>query len=237
VIRSELWRRLSPARRWRKLLIDAGADSAGAGADPSRVLKLLLLHLVGWTLLTLLLVLVVAFLAAVPPMVVWSLTGQRWATLWVGLPLPPLLVFSVFVLVSCSAWWDAPWITVLCGGIFGGCAGWLVLGALMRNVAIRVGPAGVVLGTRPVRGDVRFVPWSEIDAVVVSEVRNGGRRLDRVGVYRHGETSGLPRYPAREALDGAPVPEDIVAPESSVAAGTWRLDMDRLKRAVELNAP
>jgi hypothetical protein len=135
--------------------------------------------------------------------------------------VPPLLVCGALVLVCCAAWWSARWITILGVLVFGGYAGWLLLGALMRKVAIRVGPAGVVLCDRPVNGDARFLPWPEIALVVVTEVGTGSRRLDRVGVLRHGEAPG--------DLDRIPEP--------SASGYTPRLDIDRLCRAVQLHAP
>jgi hypothetical protein len=152
--------------------------------------------------------------------------------------LAPQVMCAVFVAIGWWAWPDAPWVTLLAVVFFGAYWGWLVLGALLRAVAIRVGAAGIVLCDRPVGGEPHFVPWSEVTAVVVFELRKGGlRRYDRVGVVRPREPIGVDAYPTREALDRVPAPHIWPEPTIFVTAYAWRLDVDRLRRAVELNAP
>jgi hypothetical protein len=156
---------------------------------------------------------------------------------WHTVMVPALLLCGVLIAFGVWAWRDAPWLGVFFVVFFGGQVLWMMAGAVLGPLAVRVGPAGVALCARPVRGEVWFVPWPDVAAVVVAEVGKGWRRRDRVWVVRRDEPLGIAELPDREAAGAALIPGFWAEPTRPVTAYTWPLDVDRLRRAVELNAP
>lgn len=111
-----------------------------------------------------------------------------------------------------------------------------------RTVAFRADRAGIMLGAVPDkltvrRGSALFIPWADIEAIVLYQVypRGGGRppAVPCIGIQR---LAGAP--PLRwgnEQVPGCPVPR-VPAWATRRIAG-WRLDRDRLAAVTAAVAP
>jgi len=110
-----------------------------------------------------------------------------------------------------------------------------------RTVAFRADEGGVTLGAVPDkltvrRGSALFIPWGEVEGIVLYQVRTGGRRhapVECVGVQRYAAAGPL-RW-GNEQAPGCPVPR--VATWATRRITGWRLDADRLAAVTAQVAP
>ncbi|NBE50766.1 hypothetical protein [Streptomyces boluensis] len=117
-----------------------------------------------------------------------------------------------------------------------GGAGW------KRLIAFRVDGTGVLLGGAPARykAQTAFVPWEDVTSVVVWQQRMAGPSMDYVGVHRR---PGAPRLAGMNSALGPDKTAEL-APHvehelflASRPVNLWRLDLERLQRAVDTFAP
>jgi hypothetical protein len=150
----------------------------------------------------------------------------------------------IFVIVGTLVFADSPLLGAL--GILLG-AGYIVMTMvawLSRRVALAVTAEGITFGVLPLSPAARsaFVPWSDVEAVVLWRQRVWRPGLWRgsvyyVGVVRRADAPPLPgsaRNPTLRKINKALVPaelsEDLVADSRSITF--WRLDKTRLTAAV-----
>lgn len=138
---------------------------------------------------------------------------DRWVLISLGILL-------AFMAVGLLFWSDARLLAVAIFVVFGWLVIRVIVGICLRRVAIRVDGEGVILRDDPGRGRVELVPWRDIERVELTDLVTGPRRLDRVCVVRK-----------LSAEIGA------AKPDPSARAGAWKLDKQRLTKALELNAP
>jgi hypothetical protein len=120
---------------------------------------------------------------------------------------------------------------------------WLIVG-LSRRVALAVTADGITLGAVPPWPVSRtaFVPWSDVETVVLWQQATGYTRTDYVGVHRREGAPPLPgsaRSPLLRRVNMMFVPAGLPAPlvADSRPASCWRLDKVRLVAAVNQFAP
>ncbi len=115
----------------------------------------------------------------------------------------------------------------------------LLVAWLSRRVALAVTAEGITLGQIPPWPASRsaFVPWSDIEAVVLWRQNMVRATMRYVGVVRRADAPPLPgsaRSPMLRKINHAVVPahvsEDLVADSRQVAF--WRLNKTRLTAAV-----
>ncbi|GAA2378592.1 hypothetical protein [Dactylosporangium salmoneum] len=119
-----------------------------------------------------------------------------------------------------------------------------ILAVLSRRAAFAVTADGIVLGQlppRPVSGTA-FVPWTDIEAVILWRQPAGRTTVDFVGLQRRTGAPPLPgstTSPAMRRLNRAVVPaivpDDVIADSRPITF--WRLDKRRLADAIDQFAP
>jgi hypothetical protein len=111
-----------------------------------------------------------------------------------------------------------------------------------RTVAFRADEAGVTLGAVPDkltvrRGSPLFIPWADVEGIVLYRVHSGGRGrpmpVECVGIQRHATAEPL-RW-GNEQAPGCPVPR--VATWAARRISGWRLDTGRLAGVIAQVAP
>ena len=117
-----------------------------------------------------------------------------------------------------------------------------VFAAARRTVAFRADHAGITLGTvpgrlTPGRGSAVFVPWADIEQIVLYPVYPGARggyaQARCIGIQRR---EGTPALPAGNGqAPGCPVP-GVAAGATRKITG-WRLDRERLAAVTAAVAP
>jgi hypothetical protein len=149
----------------------------------------------------------------------------------------------IFVILGALVFADTPLLGAF--GILLGAA-YIVLKTvawLSRRVALAVTAEGITLGVPPLSPAAHsaFVPWSDIEAVVLWRQRVWRPGLwrgsvDYIGVVRRADAPPLPgsaRNPTLRKINKALVPaglsEDLVADSRPIS---WRLDKTRLTAAV-----
>lgn len=117
-----------------------------------------------------------------------------------------------------------------------------VIDRARRTVAFRADQAGITLGAVPDKLTVRrgswlFIPWSDVERIVLYPVyprgRGGHVAVRCVGVQRR--SSAAPLRWGNEQAPGCPVPR-VPAWATRVIRG-WRLDRDRLAAVTATLAP
>ncbi len=116
-----------------------------------------------------------------------------------------------------------------------------VFAAVRRTVAFRTDYAGITLGAVPgplgPRAATVFVPWDDVEQIVLYQERPGGRarsaRAPCIGIRRRAGAPPLAR--GNKPAPGCPVP-GVAAGASRRIAG-WRLDRDRLAAVTAAVAP
>jgi hypothetical protein len=115
-----------------------------------------------------------------------------------------------------------------------------VLDRVRRTTAFRADEAGVTLGAVPDKLTVRrgsrlFIPWADVERIVLYPVRprGSGATVRCVGVQRRATAAPL-RW-GNEPAPGCPVPR-VPAWATRVITG-WRLDRDRLAAVTAAVAP
>ncbi len=130
------------------------------------------------------------------------------------------------------------WLSIVIWVFFGGGGLFFLVSTLRGSLALRVDGQGVTLGGLPMRrSTAAFVPWADIEAVVLFEqpVPMTGP-MPYVGIKRRAGTGRLPG--AMGSLSKALIPHvdgDVVA--ASRPINGWRLDRERLTAAVSAHAP
>jgi hypothetical protein len=110
--------------------------------------------------------------------------------------------------------------------------------AVGRRIAFRADPLGVTLGADPLSWPGRdsspvFIPWSDVEAIVLYGGREPGRGRPCIGIQRR---PGAPRLPrGNEPARRCPVPGLAEGATRQVVA--WRLDRDRLAALTATVAP
>jgi len=116
-----------------------------------------------------------------------------------------------------------------------------VIDRVRRTVAFRADEAGITLGAVPDkltvhRGSRLFIPWADVERIVLYPVRprgRGGRAVRCVGVQRRVTAKPLPW--GNEPAPGCPVP-GVPAWATRMVNG-WRLDRNRLAAVTAAVAP
>jgi hypothetical protein len=114
-----------------------------------------------------------------------------------------------------------------------------VIDRARRTMAFRADEAGITLGAVPDkltvhRGSRLFIPWADVERIVLYPVRPRGRGAVRcVGVQRRATAGPLPW--GNEQAPGCPVP-GVPAWATRMVNG-WRLDRDRLAAVTAAVAP
>lgn len=121
----------------------------------------------------------------------------------------------------------------------------LAVACLSRRDALVVAENGITLGLLPpwsATGHAAFVPWSDVEAIVLWRQPAGFASVRYIGVERRTGAPPLPgsaRNPILRRMNKAVVPthvsEALVADSRMV--GYWRLDKERLTSAVHHFAP
>jgi hypothetical protein len=111
-----------------------------------------------------------------------------------------------------------------------------VIDRVRRTTAFRADQAGITLGTVPDKLTVRrgsrlFIPWADVERIVLYPGRAAGTQC--IGVQRRATAEPL-RW-GNEQAPGCPVPR-VPAWATRTIRG-WRLDRDRLAAAVAAVAP
>jgi len=146
-------------------------------------------------------------------------------------PTPLLVLAALAFLAAGLVLPDLPILLRIGVLVLGAGGAWVTLSALIRRgLAFKVDAAGVTLGAIPdalIRSHEVFVPWSDIDAIVLWAQSNGYTKMRYIGLQRR---DGLPPLPG--SLTGrtgralirmfSPVPEQVA--QASRPATTWRLD-------------
>jgi hypothetical protein len=111
-----------------------------------------------------------------------------------------------------------------------------------RTVAFRADGTGITLGAVPDkltvrRGSPLFIPWADVEGIVLYRVNAGGRGrhipVECIGIQRH-TTAGPLRW-GNEQAPGCPVPR--VATWAARRITGWQLDRDRLTAVTAELAP
>jgi hypothetical protein len=110
-----------------------------------------------------------------------------------------------------------------------------------RTVAFREDESGITLGAVPDkltvrRGSPLFIPWAEVEGIVLYRAHAGSRArppVECIGVQRHATAAPL-RW-GNEQAPGCPVPR--VATWAARRMTGWRLDRDRLAAVTAELAP
>jgi hypothetical protein len=142
--------------------------------------------------------------------------GSEWHT---------SVIYTVFALVAGA-------LAARAGGVYA---------AARRAVAFRTDHAGITLGAVPgllgSRGRAVFVPWGDVEEIVLYQARPGGRRtvraVQRIGIRRR--PSALPLAWGNEQAPGCPLPGVAVGASRRITG--WRLDRDRLAAVTAAVAP
>ena len=157
----------------------------------------------------------------------YRLTGRATA----GLVASVLLVVIGFL-------WHLPLIFLPLGLILAVLAarGAGVIDRVRRTIAFRADQAGITLGTVPDRLTVRrgsrlFIPWADVERIVLYPARPAG--VQCIGVQRRATAEPL-RW-GNEQAPGCPVPR-VPAWATRMIRG-WRLDRDRLAAVIAVVAP
>ena len=114
-----------------------------------------------------------------------------------------------------------------------------VIDAARRVTAFRADHAGITLGVVPGklsgRGPAVFIPWADVERIVVYPVARRGQvtQAQCLGVQRREGALALPR--GNEQAPGCPVP-GVAAGASRQITG-WRLDRERLAAVTAAVAP
>ena len=135
------------------------------------------------------------------------------------------VAYTVFALVVAA-------LAARAGGVFA---------AARRAVAFRTDYAGITLGAVPGQlGSGRpavFVPWEDVEQIVLYQTRPAGRgrsaTVSSIGIQRRAGAPPLAR--GNEQAPGCPVPR--VAAGASRRLTGWRLDRDRLAAVTAAVAP
>jgi hypothetical protein len=138
----------------------------------------------------------------------------------------------------------SPAVRILDFALFGAGGLLMLITGLSRRVALRVDARGVTLGGIPprYRSGTRFVPWADIEQVVLwRQSLPYGRSMPYVGLRRR---PGAPPLGGKKTqLAGRAVAATLTRGISADTLGVsravngWRLDPDRLARAVNYFAP
>jgi hypothetical protein len=157
----------------------------------------------------------------------YRLTGRAAA----GLAASVLLIVIGFL-------WHLPVIFLPLGLILAALAakGAGVIDRVRRTIAFRADQAGITLGTVPDRLTVRrgsrlFIPWADVERIVLYPARPAG--VQCIGVQRRATAEPL-RW-GNEQAPGCPVPR-VPAWATRMIRG-WRLDRDRLAAVIAVVAP
>jgi len=142
--------------------------------------------------------------------------GSEWHT---------SVIYTVFALVAGT-------LAARAGGVYAAARG---------AVAFRTDHAGITLGAVPgllgSRGRAVFVPWGDVEEIVLYQARPGGRRsvraVQRIGIRRR--PSALPLAWGNEQAPGCPLPGVAVGASRRITG--WRLDRDRLAAVTAAVAP
>jgi hypothetical protein len=150
---------------------------------------------------------------------------------------------SVLLVVVCLLW-RLPWIFILLGVVLAivtaQSAG--VIDRVRRTTAFRADQAGIMLGTVPDKLTVRrgsrlFIPWADVERIVLYPVHPRGRGghavVQCVGVQRR--ATAEPLQWGNEQAPGCPVP-GVPAWATRAIIG-WRLDRSRLAEVAAVVAP
>ncbi len=110
-----------------------------------------------------------------------------------------------------------------------------VIDRVRRTIAFRADQAGITLGTVPDRLTVRrgsrlFIPWADVERIVLYPARPAG--VQCIGVQRRATAEPL-RW-GNEQAPGCPVPR-VPAWATRMIRG-WRLDRDRLAAVIAVAA-
>ncbi|MBO0818854.1 MAG: hypothetical protein J2P30_27270 [Actinobacteria bacterium] len=117
-----------------------------------------------------------------------------------------------------------------------------VIDRARRTLAFRADEAGITLGAVPDKLTVRrgsrlFIPWADVERIVLYPVRPRGRAghgaVRCIGVQRRATAEPLPW--GNEQAPGCPVP-GVPAWATRMVNG-WRLDRDRLAAIIATVAP
>jgi len=116
-----------------------------------------------------------------------------------------------------------------------------VIDAVRRMTAFRADHAGITLGAVPGRlaghGPAVFIPWADVERIVVytstRRGRGGHAQVQCIGVQRRAGAPALPQ--GNEQAPGCPVPD--VATGASRTVSGWRLDRERLAATTAAMAP
>ena len=117
-----------------------------------------------------------------------------------------------------------------------------VIDRACRTMAFRADEAGITLGAVPDkltvrRGSQLFIPWADVERIVLYQVRPRGRgargTVRCVGVQRRATAEPLPW--GNEQAPGCPVP-GVPAWATRMVNG-WHLDRDRLAAVIAAVAP
>ncbi|TDC59016.1 hypothetical protein E1200_32635 [Actinomadura sp. GC306] len=161
----------------------------------------------------------------------FGLTGQGILIL-----LTSIGFCSIFIFVP-----DISLTMRLIGTTFFGLIGTATLGiVLTRRVALRVDADGVTLAGYPIRyrATLLYVPWTEVQAIVLW-AQHGRSTLPYIGIRRNKDARKMkPMGRVNRWLTSWVVPHiplDLV--QSSRPIINWRLDHDRLAKAVATHAP
>ena len=115
-----------------------------------------------------------------------------------------------------------------------------VIYAARRITAFRADPAGITLGAVPGklshRGPAVFIPWADVERIVLYPSTRRGQgpaQVSCIGVQRRTGAPPLPR--GNEQAPGCPVP-GVAAGASRTVTG-WQLDRERLAATAAVVAP
>ena len=150
---------------------------------------------------------------------------------------------GVLLVVVCLLW-RLPWIFILLGAALAvvTAQGAGVIDRVRRTTAFRADQAGITLGAVPDKLTVRrgsrlFIPWADVERIVLYPVHprgRGGRAVVQcIGVQRRATAAPL-RW-GNEQAPGCPVPR-VPAWATRMITG-WRLDRSRLAAVTAAVAP
>lgn len=154
----------------------------------------------------------------------WTLFGTL-AFAGLGSVWHTSVAYTVFALVAAA-------LVARAGGVFA---------AVRRAVAFHTDYAGITLGAVPgplgSRAAKVFVPWADVEQIVLYQERPGGRarsaQVPCIGIRRRAGAPPLAK--GDKPAPGCPVPG--VAADASRRITGWRLDRDRLAAVTAAVAP
>jgi hypothetical protein len=158
---------------------------------------------------------------------------------WTPRDLVLVPVCILFVIVGAVMVGDGQLVGAFACVLGGGYVLLVLVAGVSRRVALAVTAEGIMLGLIPPwpARHSAFVPWADIEAVVLWRQGRGWRSIRYIGVVRRAGAPPLPgsaRSPLLRSLNQAVVPpglaEDLVADSRQVSF--WRLDRTRLTAAV-----